>query len=107
MHVKTPQGEVSHVCELQVHHATLLDSDFAVESYGAYSYFRDFFSANRVAAERRLERIVSLMRDGFPGELKTLNDMVTTMIARSPRVPRSSRRRRSPPPTVSLRNCPL
>ena len=61
--VVMPSGE-AFICELQLHHAKIKDSEALLKSHTIYEFFRTYFSGNMKAVEERLETILKLPVEG-------------------------------------------
>ena len=46
--------EVLHLCELQIHHAPIKESEPMHKSHVTYEFFREYFLGNADAVEQRL-----------------------------------------------------
>ncbi|KAH8070286.1 hypothetical protein JL720_11847 [Aureococcus anophagefferens] len=53
-------GEIVHLCELQIHHAAIKESEPMHKSHVTYEFFREFFLGNADAVERRLNMLCAL-----------------------------------------------
>ena len=61
------------ICELQLHHAKIKDSEALVKSHTIYEFFRTYFSGNMKAVEERLETLLKLPVEG----LNTIGKLVS------------------------------
>ncbi|KAH8069316.1 hypothetical protein JL721_6138 [Aureococcus anophagefferens] len=52
--------EVSHLCELQIHHAAIKQSEPMHKSHVTYEFFREYFLGNADAVEQRLNMLCAL-----------------------------------------------
>ena len=52
--VQGEAGEIVHLCELQIHHAPIKESEPMHKSHVTYEYFREYFLGNADAVEQRL-----------------------------------------------------
>ena len=51
---------MTHLCELQVHHAPIKNSEPMHLSHVTYEFFREFFLGNAAAVEKRLDMLCAL-----------------------------------------------
>ncbi|KAH8053488.1 hypothetical protein JL720_14697 [Aureococcus anophagefferens] len=58
--VQGEAGEIVHLCELQIHHAAIKESEPMHKSHVTYEFFREFFLGNADAVERRLNMLCAL-----------------------------------------------
>ena len=58
--VQGDSGEIVHLCELQIHHAAIKESEPMHKSHVTYEFFRDFFLGNADAVEQRLKMLCAL-----------------------------------------------
>ena len=58
-------GEVSFICELQIHLTSIKESDILHKSHHAYEYFRTYFSGNMGAVKERLGALLTLPVEGI------------------------------------------
>jgi hypothetical protein len=52
--------EVLHLCELQIHHAPIKESEPMHKSHVTYEFFREYFLGNQDAVEQRLNMLCAL-----------------------------------------------
>ena len=59
--------DVTHVCELQVHHKLLKDYAKGIGSHDVYDFFRKYFSGGTAAVDSRLALMDRIFNDGGGG----------------------------------------
>ncbi|KAH8064140.1 hypothetical protein JL720_12937 [Aureococcus anophagefferens] len=58
--VQGDSGGIVHLCELQIHHAAIKESEPMHKSHVTYEFFREFFLGNADAVEQRLNMLCAL-----------------------------------------------
>ena len=58
--VEGDAGEIAHLCELQIHHAPIKESEPMHKSHVTYEFFREYFLGNQDAVEQRLNMLCAL-----------------------------------------------
>ncbi|KAH8062809.1 hypothetical protein JL720_13179 [Aureococcus anophagefferens] len=58
--VEGDAGEIVHLCELQIHHAPIKESEPMHKSHVTYEFFREFFLGNADAVEQTLNMLCAL-----------------------------------------------
>ena len=58
--VEGDAGEIAHLCELQIHHAPIKESEPMHKSHVTYEFFREYFLGNQDAVEQRLNMLCPL-----------------------------------------------
>jgi tetratricopeptide (TPR) repeat protein len=58
--VEGAAGEIAHLCELQIHHAPIKESEPMHKSHVTYEFFREYFLGNQDAVEQRLNMLCAL-----------------------------------------------
>ncbi|KAK7233486.1 hypothetical protein SO694_00104029 [Aureococcus anophagefferens] len=74
--VEGDAGEVSHLCELQIHHAPIKESEPMHKSHVTYEFFREFFLGNADAVEERLNMLCALPVD----DAENVDDLVDRVL---------------------------
>ena len=70
--VQGEAGEIVHLCELQIHHAPIKESEPMHKSHVTYEFFREFFLGNADAVEQRLKMLCALPVD----DAENVDDLV-------------------------------
>ncbi|KAH8064012.1 hypothetical protein JL721_8410 [Aureococcus anophagefferens] len=68
--------EIVHLCELQIHHAPIKQSEPMHKSHVTYEFFREYFLGNADAVERRLNMLCALPVD----DAENVDDLVDRVL---------------------------